>query len=400
MHENVEKFVNDLASSLRDNTFVKLTLGNYKGADEHLQKILVRLIKTRKGVRLFFLYRYETRDTAKNYEIQEGIDLLREILGSGFRSGHLFTTHNDLQLDIGKKGRARLNVSKPTFTTRPSLEHDREKSLQIDPSGFYLTALGITNDHGLVRDKQQDKWRQINKFVEILSGLVERSTLKDRPGLTLVDMGSGKGYLTFAAYDYFKNIKGIDVSVTGVDTRKDLVELCSDVARSSEFDGLKFVRGSIEDLEVDSVDLLIALHACNTATDDAIFKGISAGAEIIIVAPCCHHELRPQISPPEVMKDVLKHPVMMERVAETLTDGLRSMLLETAGYSTRIFEFVSVEHTPKNNMIVAVKQENPPDPGEIEARIAALMEYYAIREQRLHSLLYRVETAGSAAQAR
>ena len=205
----------------------------------------------------------------------------------------------------------------------------------------------------------------------------------------MIDMGSGKGYLTFAAYDYFKNIKGFDVKMTGVDARNDMVDLCNDIARSSEFDGLQFVRGNIEDLEINSVDLLIALHACNTATDDAIFKGISAGAEIIIAAPCCHQELRPQIQPPDLLKDVLKHTVMLERVAETLTDGLRSMLLETAGYSTRIFEFISVEHTPKNNMIVAVKQQKPADPGDIEGRIAALLELYGIREQRLHSLLHR-----------
>ena len=178
MLENVEKFVNGCAASLRDNTFVKLTLGNYKGADEHLQKILIRLIKTKKGVRLFFLYRYETRDTAKNYDLDEGVNILRGLLASGFHSGHLFTIQNDLQLDIGRKERARLNVSKPTFRSPPSLEHDREKSMQIDPTSFYLKALGITNDHGAIRDKQQDKWRQINKFVEIISGLVDALVAK------------------------------------------------------------------------------------------------------------------------------------------------------------------------------------------------------------------------------
>lgn len=387
MREKLDRFLTGISDSLRDKTFVKLTLGNYKGSDAHLQKLLVRLIKTKKGVRLFFLHRYETRDTAKNYDFETGLAHIGEMLESGFHSGHLFTTENDLQLDIGKHGRARLNISKPTFKAAPTLEHDREKQLKIDPSAFYLRALGITNDHGLVRDKQQDKWRQINKFVEIISGLVDRLPAGEPKRLNIVDMGSGKGYLTFAAYDYFKNVKSLDVSVTGVDTRNDMVALCNDIARSSEFDGLKFVQGSIGDFEIADVQLLIALHACDTATDDAIFKGIRSGAEIIVVAPCCHHEVRPQIVVPDLLKDILKHAVMLDRTAETVTDGLRSMLLEKAGYATKIFEFISVEHTPKNNMIVAVRGKGHAEKPEIEGRIQQLLDFYGIRHQRLKDLL-------------
>ena len=212
--ENVEKFISEFARSLHEETFVKMTLGNYKGADEHLQKVLIRLIETKKGTRLFFLYRYDTRDTAKNYEFNEGLKILRELLGTEFFAGHLFTVENDFQLDIGKKGKSRLNIAKPTFKSAPTLEHDREKNIQINPESFYLKALGITTDKGGIRDKQQDKWRQINKFVETLGNLFDKSELKDRKKLSIVDMGAGKGYLTFATYDYFKNVRGIDVQVT------------------------------------------------------------------------------------------------------------------------------------------------------------------------------------------
>ena len=173
--ENIEKFISEFSKSLSEKTFVKMTLGNYKGADEHLQKLLIRLIETRRGKRLFFLYRFETRDTAKNYEFAEGAKILRDFLGEDFFSGHLFTTANDFQLDIGKKGKSRLNTAKPTFKVKPNLDHDREKKIQVNPNAFYLKALGITTDTGEIRDKQHDKWRQINKFVETLASLFDKS---------------------------------------------------------------------------------------------------------------------------------------------------------------------------------------------------------------------------------
>jgi len=387
MSENVQRFIAELTRSLAEKTFVKMTLGNYKGSDEHLQKINVRLIETKKGVRLFFLYKHDTRDTAKNYSFDEGRNLIERSLDGQFFSGHLFTTTNDLQLDIGKGGRSRLNVAKPTFKAPPVLEHDRQKRIQIDPHAFYLSALGITTETGEVRDKQQDKWRQINKFVETLASLVEKSALKGRTTLKIVDMGSGKGYLTFAAYDFFRNHIGIDVHLTGVDTKSELVGLCNDIARASEFDGLQFVHGTIGSFDVGNADILIALHACNTATDDAIYKGIIAGAELIVAAPCCHQQVRPQISPPEMFRDILKHGTLLERTAEMLTDGLRSLLMERCGYATKIFEFVSVEHTPKNVMLVGTRLAEAPDTAEIDRQIDKIKHEFGISELRLEELL-------------
>jgi hypothetical protein len=390
--ENIEKFIVEFARSLSEETFVKMTLGNYKGADEHLQKLLLRLIETNKGKRLFFLYRYDTRDTAKNHDFTEAAKVLRATLGKDFFSGHLFTTENDYQLDVGRKGKSRLNVAKATFKTKPALGHDREKKRFVNPNAFYLKALGITTDRGEIRDKQQDKWKQINKFVETLASLFDKSQLKDRTELNIFDMGSGKGYLTFATYDFFKNIRGIDVSVTGVDTKSQLVGLCNDIARASEFENLKFVNGWIGDFDVHSADILIALHACNTATDDAIFKGIRAEADLIVVAPCCHQEIRPQITPPEMLKNVLKHGIMLEREAESITDGLRALLLERSGYQTKLFEFVSTEHTPKNNMIVGTKQKKEPEAEKFAAEVQAIKDFYGIKEQRLEHLLDSSDT--------
>jgi len=385
--ENVEKFIAEFARSLEAETFVKMSLGNYKGADEHLQKLMLRLIETKRGKRLFFLYRYDTRDTAKNHDYNESVKILKNLLGKDFFSGHLFTTENDFQLDIGRKGKSRLNTAKPTFKAKPAIEHDREKKRFVNADSFYLRALGITTDRGEIRDKQQDKWKQINKFVETLAALFDKSNLKDAKELKIVDMGSGKGYLTFATYDYFKNIRGLDVKVTGVDTKSELVDLCNDIAKAAEFENLKFVKGWIGDFDVENVDILIALHACNTATDDAIFKGIKAEADLIVVAPCCHQEIRPQITPPEMFKNILKHGIMLEREAESITDGLRAILLEKSGYQTKIFEFVASEHTPKNNMIVGTRQKKKPDDAKFDEEVKAIKDFYGIKEQRLENLL-------------
>ncbi len=387
MSENVSSFVAALEKSLADGTFVKLTLGNYKGPETHLQKLLVRPISTKKGNRLYFLYRGATRDTAKNFDPQTGVALVGDALDNGFRSGHLFTTTNDFQLEIGKKGRSRLNSGRPTFKAAATQSHDREKKVQIASDSFYLRALGITDDNGRVRDREQHKWKQINKFVEVLASLVDRSELKDRAQLKIVDMGSGKGYLTFAAYDYFANRRGVKVSMTGVDTKSDLVEMGNGVADAAGFDNLNFVVGSIADHDVGEADILIALHACNTATDDAIYKGIRAKAGLIVVAPCCHQEIRPQIKPPEMLRDILKHGVMLERVAETLTDGLRSLILEREGYSTKLFEFVSTEHTPKNNMLVGTRTSRRIVDDRFTKQIHDIIKAYGIRSQHLMTLL-------------
>lgn len=382
----VENFISEFAESLENKTFVKLTVGKYKGSDAHLQRILIRLVEVKRGVRLFFLHRYDTRDTAKNFEFDEGVSIVGNLLGREFFAAHLFTTEHDFQLDIGKKN-ARLNVGKPTFKTKPEISHDREKQRAVNQNSFYLQALGITGEKGEIKAKQEDKWRQINKFIEILGNLFENSNLSSRPKLKIVDMGSGKGYLTFAAYDYFNNVLKIPTEVTGVDVKDELISLCNDIARSCDFQQLKFVKGFIRDFKLENTDILIALHACNTATDEAIFQGIRANAELIVCAPCCHQEIRPQIKAPALLKNILKHGILLEREAETLTDGMRAILLERSGYSAKIFEFIGTEHTPKNNMLVGTKHNRAVDVENYDRQITDLKNFYSIREQHLEKLL-------------
>jgi hypothetical protein len=192
-------------------------------------------------------------------------------------------------------------------------------------------------------------------------------------------MGCGKGYLTFAV----STLLGDRAQVTGIEARPELVALANRVAVAQGLDArLTFAAGSIAETALAPVDILIALHACDTATDDALAKGIAAGARLMLVSPCCQKELRPQLTAPAVLSDALRHGILQERQAEFVTDALRAQLLEWAGYRTRVLEFVSTEHTAKNLMIVAVKADAPPDPERAE-RIRRFAAFYGIRAQSL-----------------
>ena len=176
-------------------------------------------------------------------------------------------------------------------------------------------------------------------------------------------------------------------TVTGVDVRADMVKLCAEIAARSGFDRLFFEAALAGNAKASVRDVIIALHACDTATDDALFQGIRANADLIVAAPCCHKQIRKQMKPPPMMNDILKHGVMIERVAETLTDGLRSLLLERSGYSTKLFEFVALEHTPKNNMLVGTRLKKPTEPEQFEQQIAEIKAFYGIEKQHLETLL-------------
>lgn len=391
-NEDLEQFVSALEASLAGGTFVRLTLAKPRGSGSDLKNVYVRVVRVRGEERLSFLHRHRTRDVVKNLPAPEGIAAARAMLGTEFLSGHLFTLEADLRLEFTRKGASRLTRHPPTFTEKPEPEHDRRKRRAVEAEGsVYLRALGVTNERGEVRPSMGDKFRQINRFVEIVADLIASSPLNGRDRISAVDMGSGKGYLTFALYDYLNRAGRADV--TGVEARPELVELCRRAAREAGFERLRFERGLIEDFEPPRTDLLIALHACDTATDDALHKGVRAGASVIITAPCCHKELRPQIAAPEVLRGVLRHGILLEREAETLTDSLRALLLESAGYRVKVFEFISTEHTRKNTMIAGVLDSSRTK-AEAEAALRqfrALKEFYGVRRQRLEQLLCAAE---------
>ena len=385
---HLQQFIESLEKGLATGRFVKLTLAKYRGAESDLKNVYVRRVEIKWGESLSFLYRHKTKDVVKNHAVAEGVRLIREMLGSEFMSAHLFTSVEDLRIEFNRRGESRLVTRPPTFKEAAPAAHDRRKRRTIETAGnVYLQALGVTNKRGEVRPAMGDKLRQINKFVETVAGLYASSPLAGREEISVVDMGAGKGYLTFAVYDYFNNTAGVRANVTGVEARAELVELCNQIARRAGFDRLQFQTGLIQDFTLPRTDLLIALHACDTATDDAIFKGVEAGASIIITAPCCHKELRPQMRAPEALRGVLRHGILLEREAEAVTDSLRALLLERAGYRVKVFEFISTEHTRKNTMIAAVRREGGGGREEAAREIEALKSFYRIEAQRLESLL-------------
>ncbi|QIL38788.1 SAM-dependent methyltransferase [Pedobacter sp. HDW13] len=387
----IEQFIAALKESFETRTFVKVSFGNYKGAEEALKQILIRRVVIKREDKLAFTYRYKTRDVVKNYTLDEALSLITAYLENGFKIGTLFTTDKDLILEELNNGKVVMRENNASSKEAPSGNHDKEKTRLIKAgSKTYLTELKITDAEGKVFKNAQDKFRQINHYIEILSSLI-----KELPAATVkkvADMGSGKGYLTFALYDYLHSVLKLETEVVGVEYRQDMVELCNQVAEKSSFDKLNFVQGTIEDYQAVDVNLLIALHACDTATDDAIFKGIKANAELIVVAPCCHKQIRREIEQHKVKNDVsflTKYGIFLERQAEMVTDGIRALILEYFGYKTKVFEFISDAHTPKNVLVVGVKGKalSAERKAEVLEKIKASKAYFGIGYHHLERLL-------------
>jgi hypothetical protein len=268
-----------------------------------------------------------------------------------------------------------------------SFSHDHQKE-RIIPTlkNIYLRELGVLNANFEVRMELNDKYLQINKYIELLDPFIRELSFPDY--FHIADMGSGKGYLTFALYDYLTNIQGKTPVITGVESRDELVKLSNDIAAKAGFTRLKFITGTISQVELEKIDMLIALHACDTATDDAIFRGIASGSSLIVCAPCCHKQIRKEFHVTNEMKGILKHGILEERQAEIITDGLRALIMEAHGYKTKIFEFISTEHTSKNVMIVGRKLSRKPERRETYLdQISAIKNFYGIKSHYLEQLL-------------
>jgi len=388
--EQLESFKGLLKDSLANDTFIKVSLSNYQGNERELKNVYVRKVLLKSGKHLAFTYRYQTRDIVKNYVYQEGLELIAAYLSNDFLNCSCFTTVNDYVLVLNKSKGYSLSKNKSSLSAPASAGHDKEKTRLIPAvERPYLHALKITDEEGVVYKKAQDKYKQINQYVALLDPLIR--SLPAGQIKKVVDMGSGKGYLTFALYDYLVNVLKIDAHVTGVEYREDLVELCNTIAKASKFEGLDFEKGSIEDYEPNGINLLIALHACDTATDDAIYKGIKGGAELIVVAPCCHKQIRRQIEKGKAVNELdflTKHGIFLERQAEMVTDGIRSLILEYFGYKTKVFEFISDAHTPKNVLIVGVRiKDASPDKLSLLSKIKKTKEFFGIGYHHLEKLL-------------
>jgi hypothetical protein len=274
--------------------------------------------------------------------------------------------------------------------------HERAKRRLLSLEAPFLQALGVVDRGGALVPAMARKWKQINKFAEVLdhaldeAGLAQGTPPEGAAPLQVVDFGAGKGYLTFATHHHLATTRGWPVRTLGVELRQELVDLCNEAARRCELAGLEFECGDVSRVVPEKVDVMIALHACDTATDHALATGIRAGAAVILSSPCCHKQLRPQLELPQVLRPMLRHGIHLAQEAEMLTDSLRALLLEAHGYDAQVFEFISLEHTSKNKMILAVRRRQPLPAARHQAlldEIQRIKAFYGVKEHCLESLL-------------
>jgi hypothetical protein len=403
----LDRFIERCSASLAEGRFVKLLLAKHHGTQPDLQRVMVRAVSLKGEPCLSFVYRHTTRDVTKNLSVDAGWHTVRELLGPLFRNAHLHTADETVELTISQRGVCTLRstpLARPAGAPEGRADereapaaaaHDREKQRWVDVRQPFLSALGVTTAQHDVVPAMSRKWKQINKFVEVFAGALRASGLLSaavapaeapRP-IRVVDFGSGKGYLTFAVHDHLRHQPGVEARVTGVELRGDLVRLGNAVVQKLGLQGLRFDEGDVSTRTAEPIDVMIALHACDTATDHAIHHGLRGGAAVILCSPCCHKQLRPQLLSPHPLSPILQHGVHLGQHAEMLTDGLRALLLEACGYDTQVFEFVALEHTQKNKMILAVRR-----PGALPApasgrQIDDLKAFYGIREHCLETLL-------------
>lgn len=365
----------------------RLVLSKYKGTDPELQRVVIRPVLIKQQVHWSLLFENKTFDQTKNMLPEPALLWLEQQLGSHFLAAHLQTQTLEAQLTFSKKGKVLLSTQPLKTAQVAALNHNKEKHRFVEQSRPYLTALGITDAAGQIIPAMSKKWKQINKFIEVLAKAIQQTGLADKQQLHVADFGSGKAYLTFAVFDYLTASLGLKAQVTGVELRQPLVDLCNQLTQRLGLQGLQFEQGDVKHFKARGINIMIALHACDTATDYAIEMGIRTGAEIIMCSPCCHKELRPQIQSPAVLSPLLTHGIHLGQEAEMLTDGLRALLLEAQGYDTQVFEFISLEHTSKNKMILAQKRHKPKSNTEVLQQIRALKQFYGIQQHCLETLL-------------
>lgn len=382
-----QQFFESVQQALDHQNLDRLILSQYKGELADLEKMTFRVIQLQNESVLSCLYRYKTNDVTKNYPIADALTTIQS-LAEHCKQANLFTHDAETQLKKNKK-KALLTISKNKQVNTQKTEqqgHDRSKHRYVDQNSYFLQPLGITDAKAQIIPSMARKWKQINKFVEIFSGALEQIQQHDH-ALKVVDFGSGKGYLTFTLYDYLAK-QGQTPFVTGVELNDKMVKFCQDVAQSSDFSQLDFFQGDVRTYHPEHLDVMIALHACDVATDFAIHTGIRLNAQMIMCAPCCHKELRPQLQSPKVLAPMLQFGIHAGQQAEMLTDTIRALLLKAYGYETKVFEFVALEHTSKNKMILATKRKDFTEPDQaVLAQIQALKEMYGIQKQSLELLL-------------
>ena len=396
----MERFFEKLENSLKEGTIIKMTLSKPVIKNNELRNVYIKPILLKNNKMCQFVFRYERRDETKNFDAAQTMGQVRSLVPEVFQNVSLFTLTEDVTLLVSKKG-------KPTFMCKPvkeqraqDLSHDHEKQRLIDPSKPWWYLLGLTTREGKVIADMQHKFKQICKYVEIVDGVMRQTKFDDE--IHIADMGAGKGYLTFALYEYLTSHYDKKIVMEGVEIRHELVQKINDIIRDCGIDTrrdaihrvsvestIRFVQNSIADYKPSNLDVLIALHACDTATDDAILKGVRNNAKLIICAPCCHKQIRREMEKSGKTDTMTRFGIFLERQAVMITDAVRALVLEYCGYKTQVMEFIEIDNTPKNVLLVGRKSDKPVDKESIAKQIKDLLDQYGIGEHYLWKHLFR-----------
>ena len=365
-----------LLESILNEELLHIVVSGQK-SKEAMQKIKVRPVGGKNGVVFQAALWDGKKEFHKNYTEQDMVLALLTWMSRDFRQMQIETTTQSATVLVSKKGKVTIKkkqcVQKRAQT---DLSHNRTKKYLL-PEGQavpFLVKLGVMTPEGRVVRAKYDKFRQINRFLEFIEDICP--VLDKGRELTMIDFGCGKSYLTFAIYYYLHELRGYDLRIIGLDLKEDVIAHCNALAQEFGYEKLQFLTGDIADYEgVDQVDLVVTLHACDTATDHALAKAVGWNAKAILSVPCCQHELNGQMEN-EILEPVLKYGLLKERMAALVTDGLRASMLEESGYRVQVLEFIDMEHTPKNILIRAVREkEQEKRQSDGHAKLTACMEF-------------------------
>jgi len=339
--------------------FVRAVLsGRRRNMQTQYERLDIRPVQLKDGLKLQLVMSEEKQDTTKNIDI-DGSKIL-ELLSGGYANILVEFTTGSYSLRITKKGEALIHETKGVFERFVS--HDRTKERLLDASDPFLIEVGISDHKGSIKPSMQDKYRQVEEFLRIL----EPALPEKKEKFSIVDLGCGHAYLTFATHQYLRK-SGVDAHVIGIDVRENSRDRNNAIAKKLGItDSIEFRAEEISETAITTADIAIALHACDTATDDAIVWGVQHGVQLLLIAPCCHHDLQVQMQDiPEPWPMLTRHGIMRERLGDLLTDSFRTQILKLLGYRVDAIEFVGGEHTPRNLMIRATKTGAKPEPIEI-----------------------------------
>ncbi|WP_319201179.1 SAM-dependent methyltransferase [uncultured Ilyobacter sp.] len=355
--DKLKKLLEKISS---EGSMISATISNKKkGSHVDFNKVSIKPFLSKEKQLYQFSYIFDKNTTHKNMSPEEAVEEILGLFEAYFKQGVIFASEGDYQLLLNKKNQVKIIKNKATKTQEKNLTHNRKKNYLIEegkPCNF-LYKLGVMDVEGKVYKNKYDKFRQINKYLEIIEDSIKNLDTKRK--LKIVDFGSGKAYLTFALYWYLREKLGIEVEIIGLDLKVDVINYCNKVSEELGYENLNFKIGDIKGFEdYNDIDIVITLHACDTATDDALIKAVNWNTKLLLLVPCCQHELFRQVSN-ETMSPILKHGILKERLSSMITDSIRGNILEILGYSVEIFEFIDTEHTPKNIVIRAINKNSP-----------------------------------------